>query len=168
MNKKTAKITFKSVETAESYKIYRKKEGTTSYKYIGSTTSLEYIDSTMKAGNTYVYSVVATKDSSKVVSQNSVGRSIVALAAPKVSLVSKKKGRVKLTINPVKSAEKYAIFIKKSGEKGYKLLKNTSKTTILVKKLQKKTTYFFKIKAYKGENTSTTSSLFRTYKIKVK
>lgn len=165
VNKKTSKLTYTAVAGAQYYNIYRKQSG--SYSLIGTSSKLEYTDKTMKPGNTYTYKVAAVKENGKVVGAKSSGRSILAIAAPKVSLSSAKKGRVTVNITSVKGATNYKVYAKVKGDKSYTLLTTTTKLKYTAKNLTSGKKYYFKVKAYNKKDTSTTSSLYRTKKIKV-
>lgn len=166
IDKNTVTLKLEAVATAEKYLIYRKIYGG-EYKLIGSTSTLEYTDKTLKAGNRYYYRIAAKKDST-VVSEQSNYKSIFALNTPKVKLTSSKKNIVKGTITPVKGADLYAIYIKRSGEKKYTLYKTTSKLAFTVKKLKSGKTCYFKFRACKARLSSRTASIYKAYSITVK
>lgn len=168
VNRKTAKITFNAVPYAQFYNIYRKRSDKLSYTLIGCSEKNEYTDATMKPGNSYTYKITAVKQNGVVESEKSSGKSIFALAAPNFTLSSSKKGKVNVNINAVKGATHYMIYAKAYGAKTYKLLKTTSKLKFTAKNLVSGKKYYFKIKTYNTSNTLTSSSLFRTRKIKVR
>lgn len=157
-SKKTAVIKFKSVSNAKKYRIYRKKQGASKFTLIGSTTALSYTDKKLKLGNTYVYAVAAVGSSSKILSNLSTEKSVLSIATPKVQLTAKK-SQVVVNITSVKYAKRYAVYIKKSGSKSYKLLKTTSKLKVTAKKLSSKTKYSIKVVSYKGTLSTNTSSV---------
>ena len=76
------------------------------------------------------------------------------------------KNSVKLRWNAVKGANKYRVYIFKN--KKYKLVKATSKRSLVVKKLKSKTKYKFKFVAVtkSGNQTLVSSSVTKTVKTK--
>ena len=166
-NKNTAIINIKAVKGAKYYNIYRLKNDSPTYHFVGSTSKLKFIDDTLKPNNTYTYKICAVKQSGKVASEMSNGAKIVSLKSPKISLYSVRK-RVKINISEVKGASSYAIYVKESGASKYKLLATTSKTTYNTAKLSKGKTYYFQVRAYKDKNTQNNASTYRTRKITVK
>ena len=168
INRKTAKITFTAVDDAQYYNIYRKRSDELNYTLIASCNQTEYTDKTMEAGNSYTYRITAVKQNGVVESNKSSRKIIFALSSPNFTLSSAKKGRATVKISAVKGATHYMIYAKVNGAKKYKLIKTTNKLKFTAKKLTSGKKYYFKVKAYNTSNTLTSSSLFRTRKIKIR
>lgn len=59
------KVSWKAVDQADGYSVYRKAKGESSWTFLGKSNSVNYIDkSSLKKGTTYLYTVRACRDSS--------------------------------------------------------------------------------------------------------
>ncbi len=160
---KSATIKFNSVDGAAKYRIYRKKTTGKSYSLIAKTKKTSYTDKTLKLGKTYDYVVVAQGSSVAIQSEKSNVKSVAALNSPKATFIAKK-SIITVKVSPIKYAEKYSIYYKKSSSKSYKLLKTSKKTSVTAKKLSSNTKYNFRIVALKGNYSGTQI----TYTVKTK
>lgn len=160
---KSATIKFNSVDGAAKYRIYRKKTTGKSYSLIAKTKKTSYTDKSLKLGKTYDYVVVAQGSSVAIQSEKSNVKSVAALNSPKATF-NAKKSIITVKVSPVKYAEKYSVYYKKSGSKSYKLLKTSKKTSVTAKKLSSNTKYNFRIVALKGNYSGTQI----TYTVKTK
>lgn len=160
---KSATIKFNSVDGAAKYRIYRKKTTGKSYSLIAKTKKTSYTDKTLKLGKTYDYVVVAQGSSVAIQSEKSNVKSVAALNSPKATFIAKK-SIITVKVTPLKYAEKYSVYYKKSGSKSYKLLKTSKKTSVTAKKLSSNTKYNFRIVALKGNYSGTQI----TYTVKTK
>lgn len=163
---KSAVIDFNSVYNAKKYRIYRKKTTRKNYTLIATTKKLRYTDKTLKLGKTYEYMIVA-QQSNAVLSENSNVKTVVSISSPKASFTSKKNS-ISIKISPVKYADRYAIYAKKSNAKNYKLMKTTAKLSTTIKKLSSNTNYKIIVKSYKGKLNTNTSCVGFTYTVKTK
>ena len=144
------KVTWKEVNGAEGYNIYRK-SGSGSYKYIGKTSKLYYTDTTAKSGTTYTYTVKAYK--SKTESSYNSGLSCKYLAAPKVETKAYT-STIKLSWDEIRGAKEYTVYRKASGESKWTKLTTTSKTSYKDTNIKNNKTYSYRVKAVNGKTVS--------------
>lgn len=144
------KVTWKEVNGAEGYNIYRK-SGSGSYKYIGKTSKLYYTDTTAKSGTTYTYTVKAYK--SKTESSYNSGLSCKYLAAPKVE-TKLYTSSINLSWDEIRGAKEYVVYRKASGESKYTKLTTTSKLSYKDTNIKNNKTYYYRVKAVNGKTTS--------------
>lgn len=150
---KYIKVSWTKVDGATKYTIYRATSKDGSYKNIGTTTGSSYTDKKSTVGKTYYYKVVANYSNSDYSSSRS---SAVKIKIPKTptSLKVSKKSTTSMKVSYKKS----------SGVTGYQIVYSTSKdfknsktkeiegTSVTIKSLNKKKTYYVKVRAYQTIN----------------
>ena len=144
------KVTWKEVNGAEGYNVYRK-SGSGSYKYIGKTSKLYYTDTTAKSGTTYTYTVKAYK--SKTESSYNSGLSCKYLAAPKVETKAYT-STIKLSWDEIRGAKEYTVYRKASGESKWTKLTTTTKLYYKDTNVKNNKTYYYRVKAVNGKTVS--------------
>lgn len=111
-------IKWKKVTYADSYRVYRKQEGT-DYKIIADVTGREYIDKTAVKGEKYVYTVRAF-DEECYSKRNKNGVDLIYLAPPVLNAPKTlEDNKIHISWKEVKGAEKYRIYRKTADEKKY-------------------------------------------------
>ncbi|MBQ9580182.1 MAG: hypothetical protein IJR23_03310 [Lachnospiraceae bacterium] len=164
LNNEEAKVTvtWKTVEGAEGYKIYRKVKGVEADFSLLATVdaaTTKYADTGLTIGQDYIYKVVPFAGS---IEGNSAEKTIRAtIAAPWITkLENTKKGQVKITIQKVNGAKSYSAY--RLIGKTYQYLGNTTKTTYVdtFKKgsYEKGVTYTYKLAVKRGDRTSALSA----------
>lgn len=142
------KITWKKVNGAKKYKVYRGK------KVIKTVKKAKYTDKKAKAGKTYKYAVKAVKG--KKTSKASKKVSVTRLKKPTLSSVKATATGIKATWKAVKGAAKYQVFRKSTGK--YAKVATVKTKTYTDKKAVSGTKYSYKVKAVKGKSTSVASA----------
>ncbi len=166
---KTGKIvvSWKAVDGADEYKVYRatSKEGT--YKLMKTTSNTKYTNTSATAGKKYYYKVKAVTESKKV--ENSAFSKVVSrtcdYARPAVTAKAGKK-QVKLTWKKVDGAKKYVVYRATSAKGTYKKVATTTKLSYTNKNLKAKKTYYYKVKAIGAKNAASAYSLVDKCKTK--
>ncbi|MBQ9341903.1 MAG: hypothetical protein IJT81_06050 [Lachnospiraceae bacterium] len=164
LNNEEAKVTvtWKTVEGAEGYNIYRKVKGVEADFSLLATVdaaTTKYADTGLTIGQDYIYKVVPFAGS---IEGNSAEKTIRAtIAAPWITkLENTKKGQVKITIQKVNGAKSYSAY--RLIGKTYQYLGNTTKTTYVdtFKKgsYEKGVTYTYKLAVKRGDRTSALSA----------
>ncbi|MBQ7077139.1 MAG: hypothetical protein IJM91_03270 [Lachnospiraceae bacterium] len=164
LNNEEAKVTvtWKEVENAEGYNIYRKVKGvenefTLLAKVEAGTT--KYADKNLTIGQDYIYKVVPFAGSVEGTSAEKTIRATIA--APWLTkLANNKKGQVTVSIKAVKGAKSYSVY--RLIGKTYQYLGNTTKTTYVDAfkkgKYEKGVTYTYKLAVKVGDRTSALSA----------
>ncbi len=165
VDRKTIRLDFLEVPTAENYHIYRRIRSLGIYEHIATVTDLYYVDKNLQDGFLYDYKIVASKDDDLVASEYSKKSTIFASKKPKFIVESTRKRTAKITINEVKGANLYVIYYKKHDAEKYRLLTKTSALKYKAKGLVSGEKYDFKIKACINKNLASCTSDF-TYKTK--
>lgn len=161
------KLTWKKVNGAKGYAVYRatKEDGT--YKKLDTVTATSFTDSTGKVGTRYYYKVVALHKNS---SADSAKSTAVArnrdLSRPDVT-AKLSSGNVKLTWETVSGAEKYKIYRATSKDGEYTSIKTTTKRTYTDKSVKNGKTYYYKVKAI-HTNSGANSAYSSVASVKVK
>lgn len=157
-------VSYKAVEGATKYYIYKAAAGSKTMTLIKKTTSLKYVDKDVKENVSYSYRVKAVKEnaSKKVTSKSELSKtvktSISSLAKPSVAAKSVSDSQVKVYWNAVKGAEKYYIYYSENKDTGYKCIGYTDKLSYTFTNLKYLNNYYFKIKAAKKVNGKLTYS----------
>ena len=152
---KTAKITWKAVDNADKYQVYRSTSKNSGYKKISTTAKVSLTDAKLKTGKTYYYKVrgYAKIKDTDVYSKYSAVKS-VKMSLGKVSSLKLETGKARVTASwsKVNGASGYKIYrsTKKSG--GFKCVKTVKKGSTVKyvnKNLKKGQNYYYKVKAYR-------------------
>ena len=155
------KVTWEAQETAESYIVYRKKDGDKNYKKIAYTTETSYIDKTAKSGVKYLYTVKA-KNIAGTGSCEKPGVSVTYLATPKTTISNTSSG-IKIKWNKVDTATSYIVYRAQYTDgkwSSWEKLTTAKKdsTSYTDKKAKAGVKYKYKVKAVNGKIKSSTKS----------
>ena len=141
-------LTWKAVDGAVSYKIYRATSKNGTYSLAKTTTSTTYTNTTAKAGQTYYYKVVAVASKTAA---NSAYSAVVSrtcdLAQPKVTIDLNAKGKPTLSWDAVKDAVQYKVYRATAEDGTYSVMKTTTGTTYTNTTAEDGVTYFYKVRA---------------------
>lgn len=169
-NENTGKpvLSWKAVDGASKYYIYRSTDGGKTYKYWDSTSKTSYTNSGAEAGKTYYYMVKAVcGKSSYGNSAQSLAKSIVCDCAKPVLSITAVNGKPKLSWNAVDGATKYWVYRSTDG-KNFKYYDTTTKLSYTNMSTTAGTTYYYKLKAVNGSTNYDASALSNTVSLKVK
>lgn len=161
-NENTGKpvLSWKAVDGASKYYIYRSTDGGKTYKYWDSTSKTSYTNSGAEAGKTYYYKVKAVcGKSSYGNSAQSLAKSIVCDCAKPVLSITAVNGKPKLSWNAVNGATKYWVYRSTDG-KEFKYYDSTTKTAYTNKSVDAGKTYYYKVKAVNVVNGTSYASDF--------
>ncbi len=162
------KLTWKAVDGAQKYEIYRATSKNGTYKKMKTTTGVSYVNTSATAGKTYYYKVKAIAKKSAANSAYSVVDTRTCdLKRPVVTAESAKKKQVTLTWKNVENAQKYEIYRATSKGGTYKKIAATTNLSYTNKFLTSNKTYYYKVKAI-AENTAANSvySLVKSVKVR--
>ena len=125
------KLTWKAIDGAVAYEVYRASSEDSEYKLMKTTSSTEYTNTSAKVGNRYWYKVIAVASDTKANSDFSLAKSAVCkLPRPVVSIShDKDTGKNKLNWDAIGGAVKYRVYRAESKDSDYKLMKTTEDTT---------------------------------------
>lgn len=169
-NENTGKpvLSWKAVDGASKYYIYRSTDGGKTYKYWDSTSKTSYTNSGAEAGKTYYYKVKAVcGKSSYGNSAQSLAKSIVCDCAKPVLSISAVNGKPKLSWNAVDGATKYWVYRSTDG-KNFKYYDTTTKLSYTNMSTTAGMTYYYKLKAVNGSTNYDASALSNAVSLKVK
>lgn len=154
------KLSWKAVEQADQYKIYRSttKDGT--YKLLKTVTEPSHIHKAAKAGDVYYYKVKAIcMDNAAANSAYSVvDKRTCDLARPIVKASTTANGKPKLTWTAVEDAEKYYIYRATSEDGKYKRIYTVKGTSFVNQKAKAGKTYYYRVKAVDTDHTGANSA----------
>ncbi len=151
-------ISWKSVEYADSYIIYRKTPDT-SWKKLAETEEKSYLDTSAIRGTRYSYTVKAVENGYKSTCNKS-GVELCYLPYPVLEeALVLSDNRIKLSWLPVEGADSYRVYRKAPGESSYTRIATLSNATEYTDAEKKTATaeYSYKIKAFSGTISGTVS-----------
>ncbi len=159
------KFSWNAVDEAESYYVYRKASGASSWSYLGLTTKTYFNDKTAKSGTTYYYTVSACDEPSveedgELSVRNPNGWKIKYLSTPKVTATNASSG-VAVKWGKITGASGYYVYRKTSSASSYTkiaTIKSGSTVSYTDKTAKSGTKYYYTVKAYNGDYVSTTKS----------
>lgn len=148
-----AKITWNAIDGAETYKIYRKYSGESSWTVIKTVTAdkLSYTDAKATSGKKITYAVRAFSSKG---SSNYIAKTINYIATPKLTSLTNGTSGAVLKWGAVKGATSYRVYRKASGEKKWTLLATVKTTAYTDKTAKSGTTYTYTVKAFNGKLSS--------------
>ena len=152
-------ISWKAVEGAVKYKVYRSSKSSSGFKSVGTTEELNFRDTTASTGKKYYYKVKAVCESGASSSYSSVKNGYSKCAAPEVEITLSGK-KPKLTWSKVSGAKKYEVYRATSKSGSYKKIKTTSSTMFTDSSAKKGKTYYYKVKVV--ASTSSANSDYST------
>ena len=161
-----AKLSWKAVDGATKYYIYRSTDGKT-YKYYTYTTKLNYTDSKSASGTKYYYKVkaVTVVNGTNVGSAYSTAKSIMTTLAKPTVKITTSNGKPKLSWSKVTGADKYYIYRSTDG-KSFSYLTSTTKLSLTNTSAKKNTKYYYKVKAVCSSSTNANSAYSTVVSIK--
>lgn len=148
---KLAKLSWKRVENANGYIVYRYSVKSKKYVQIAKIMANAYYDPMLTSGKNYRYAVKAytVENGKEVVSPKSTKiRISTKPLAPKVK-TAVANNTASLKWNKVARAAGYQVFMKTSPNEAYKLVKTTKDNNFTSMNLENGKTYYFAVKAYK-------------------
>ena len=144
------KLTWKKVDGAESYKIYRSTSKSSGYKNVKTVKTLTWTDSKLTTGKTYYYKVEATAKNATSSTSKVVSAKPVLTVPNSIKATSSSYNKVTVTWKKVDGATGYKVYraTKKNGNyKSVKTVKNVKTWTD--SNLKKNKIYYYKVRAYK-------------------
>lgn len=120
-----AVISWKPVEGAVSYKLYRSTSSSKSYKEILETAETTYMDPAVTAGKSFYYKAVAVSEKGES-AQSSYAKAVGKCAIPELEGDTNTSGKPVLSWNKVTGAKKYEIYRSVNGA-AFKRLTTTTK-----------------------------------------
>ena len=137
------KVSWNKPDGAEKFRVYRKING--SWTKIAETTDTSYTDKSVTSNNTYTYTVrCLNKDATAFTSYfNTAGKSVLYVAAPKLTLSSASNG-VSVKWSAVSGAAKYRVYRKINGS--WTKLTDTASTSYTDTNVTKGETYVYTIR----------------------
>ncbi len=156
------KLTWKAVDGAKEYKVYRATKQDGSYSLMKTTTSTSYINSNAEVGKTYYYKVKAIGKNSASNSADSAVRSRMCdLPRTKVTLSNvESSGKIKVSWTKVTGAVKYEVYRATSKNGTYSLKKTTTSLSWTDTNTTAGKTYYYQVKAIhtkSGANSAKTA-----------
>lgn len=149
------KISWKAVNGASKYNIYRSTNGT-SFTLYTSTTKTSFTNGKTTIGTTYYYKVKAVSASGST-SNFSAVKSIKCRPAAPTLTVSRSAGKPKLSWKTVSGASKYWVYRSTDG-KNFKYYVKTTKTSYTDKNTKVGTRYYYKVQAVAVVNKTNVNS----------
>ncbi len=160
------KLTWKAIDGAVKYRVYRAFESDGEFTLLTTTTDLSFIHTGGKAGKTYYYKVMAVAAN---VEANSACSQISVLTCdlprPEVSITLSGGGNPKLIWNAVDGAVHYRIYRAVSQNGEFTLYHTTDKLTFINSNVEKGKTYYYKVMAV-AENSEANSAFSAVVSIK--
>lgn len=138
-----AKVTWKALEGAASYAVYRCRTKDGEYAQVRLTEGTSYTYKKGKAGNTYWFRVVALAQDGTEMSEYSLPVSFMFPPVPVIKVTVAKTG-VRLRWKAIDGAEEYAVYRAESEDGEYTLVRTTDATSYNDKKGVPGYTYWYK------------------------
>ncbi len=161
-----AKLSWKKVDGATKYNIYRSTDGKT-FKLLTSTTNTSYTNSNAASGTKYYYKVkaVAVVNGTSVYSAYSTVKSLLTTLATPTVKITTASGKPSISWSKVTGADKYYIYRSTDG-KTFKYYTATTKTKYTNTNASKNKKYYYKVKAVSTVTSSANSALSKAVSIK--
>ena len=158
------KLTWQKVKGATGYEVYQYNTKTKKYKKIATVKGTSYTKSGLTVGTSYKFKVRAVNG--KIVSSYSKAVSVKTSLAKVTGLTAKnnKKGSVKLTWKKVAGATGYKVYQYNTKTKKYSKIATVKSTSYTKTKLKTKTTYRYKVRAYKNVGKTTVHGSYSSVK----
>lgn len=168
----STKVTWKAVNGASGYQLYRATSKTGTYKLVKDTTAKSFNDKGLTTGKTYYYKVRAYRKQSNKKVYGSFTSVVSAKPIPptpgNAKLVKVSSGKVSFTWNKVASVSGYEIYRSSSKTKNFSKVKTTTSLHYINYGLTKGRTYYYKVRAYKMVGTKKVYSNFtKVFSIKI-
>ncbi len=152
---KGLQVRWEAVPEAESYYVYRKLTGDTSWTKIATVSEIFYTDQDVEHGKEYSYTVRAAAGSVSS-GRKSLGLSDVYVKTPVMNALQKEKKGVSVTWKSVADATSYIIY-RKSGSQGWTRIGTVEagrKLKFVDSKVKKGTKYTYSIRTVRGTEYS--------------
>ena len=142
------KLTWKAVDDAVKYRVYRSTSKSGTYTAVKLTTDKSFTDKDAVAGKTYYYKVTAVAENTKANSEPSVIKSAACDYARPVAKLEKKSAlEIKLSWNNETKATGFIVYRSTSENGTYKKLKTLTSTAYTDKTVSAGKTYYYKVVA---------------------
>ncbi|MBQ8504254.1 MAG: polysaccharide deacetylase family protein [Clostridia bacterium] len=147
------KITWKKVNGAEKYLIYRKADSDGKWtKLVTMKSGSTYTDTTVKSNTSYAYRIKAQIGGNSSAYDN---KSVIALSSPKITNIRNRAKGIELKWTKVEGAEKYIIIRKAAGGKWEQVAKlSNTKQKYLDTSMKSNVRYIYAVKAQNGKASS--------------
>ncbi len=122
------RITWKSVDEAEGYKLYRRCGDNGEQEYVTRLNGIdntEYYDNTVVSGRRYFYSVRAISGSLEGVMSDEKRRTFIA--SPRITKAESKNGYMQISWEPIAGADEYTVY-RKTGDAQWQKIGTSPKT----------------------------------------
>ncbi len=169
------KLSWKPVDGAKGYKVYRYSTSKKAYVLAATTEKTSVTVSKLYDGTKYTFRVVAYGETAAGKPYDSAKYALIKTATctetPTVKLSSTSKGKVKVTWSEVSGETGYQVWYSTSKDGSYKKLSNiaANKNDATASGLTRGKTYYFKVRTYKTTDSGYVYSPFSTVQsIKVK
>ena len=146
INYRKIKLSWRPVDEAKNYEIYRSEAKTTGYKKVWTTTKLTYTNKKRIAGKKYFYKVRAINGKRK--GKFSDVKSGVAKLKGITTIRTRTKSTTQIDVLWKKVAGAHGYRVLKANGKKFKKVADTKALKYSVKSLKVNTTYKFKVRAY--------------------
>jgi len=162
------KLSWKKIEGAVKYEVWRATSQNGKYTKLGSTTKLSYTNTSAKAGTKYYYKVKAIHEKSGANSAFSqVDSRMCDLARPVISLKLNSSGKPKITWEKVSGAVKYEIYRGAYKDGTYEKIKTTTSLSFTDTNAYKGNSYYYKVKAiHSNTNANSVFSVAKNIRAK--
>ena len=154
------KVSWKAIDGAVEYKVYRATSKTGTYKLIKTTTSTSYTNTGAEAGKTYYYKVKAIATKSSADSAYSEAKSRTCDLPRPTASVALKSGKPKVSWNKVEGAVEYEVYRATSKTGTYKLVKTTTGTSYTNSGATAGKTYYYKVIAVASKSSANSAYSF--------
>ena len=150
------KISWKAVEGATKYEVYRATSKNGTYSRISTTANTSVTNTKAEAGKTYYYKVRAICDVDAAAAAYSAVKSRTCdLARPEVTLSNvASSGKIKVSWKTIDGAVKYEVYRATSKTGTYKLVKTTTGTSFTNTSTTAGKTYYYKVKAIASKSSA--------------
>ena len=149
------KVSWKKIDGAKSYRVYRATAKDGPYKLVKTTTSTSYTNTAAEAGKTYWYKVVAIHSNSAANSEySSVKYRTCDLPRPVVNIKRSSKGKPSLSWKKIEDATSYKVYRATSENGSYKLMKTTTKLSYTNTSAVEGKTYYYKVVAVHSKSAA--------------
>lgn len=153
------KLTWKAVDGAKSYKVYRATSKSGTYSLMKTVTGTTYTNTTAKAEKYYYYKVKAISSNTNANSVYSavVGRTCDLPRPTNVNATLNSKDRPVVTWDAVEGAVEYKVYRATSQTGKYTLMKTTTGTSYTNTDVSLGTTYYYKVIAVASKSAANSS-----------
>ena len=162
-------LTWKAVNNADKYEVYRATSKNGTYKKMYTTKSTKYVNTSSTAGTTYYYKVKAIDNDNVKAASNYSGIKYITcdLAKPQeVRAVAKKgNGSPQVSWKAVEGAYSYEVYRATTKNGTYKKICTKKSASCTDTTAVKGTVYYYKVKAIKKNNSSANSAFSEYSKV---